>query len=334
MTPRLLVVATLLAVLSVQTARAGGAVQVLTDATGARIQVDGVDTRLKAPGILVDVPAGQHSIVLIQRCRRGEATVEVVDGDSVAVEITLEEIPGSLLVRPDPPEAEVTIDGASVDGPTDVPTVIGCGEHTVSARDYGHVPALVTIFVGPGEAVVLPVKLASVGVGFLQISVVPTNARLRLDGQHIGEGRLDDFEVIAGAHALRAELDGYEAAERQFVLADGGTASFDIAMRPLPKAPRKKTARAPISGAHIAGMSLGMVGLGAGVVAGFEFTQARSAYDEYLLRKRSVEAGRRPVAFADEWFDEQVLPHRSRMQVAGIAATALVASGVVFVVTF
>lgn len=158
---------------------------------------------------------GPHTVTLRKGCLAGEAVLVVADGDPQEVSLALEEKPGNVTLKVTPVEAALTIDGVLIEGLQGRSRRLACGSHTVRAERVGHVPAVVTLEVGPGQDIVVPLTLDPIGTGTLAIDVVPFGAAVFLDGEPLTlvAGKT---EIPQGAHAVRAESEGYLPLTRQF----------------------------------------------------------------------------------------------------------------------
>jgi hypothetical protein len=84
----------------------------------------------------------------------------------------------------------------------------------------------VTVEVGIGEDITVPLTLQKLGLGSLDLSVQPRNATILVDGRPVGSDAVTLPSVYQGAHTVSAELDGYQTARKQIVVEDGQSLAF------------------------------------------------------------------------------------------------------------
>lgn len=321
-------------------AHAAGTATVRSSKDGEPIYLDGADTGLRTPATLRNLSPGRHVFTVEGECRTGKADVIIPDGPKVVVQIESVEQTGTLLVQPRPAGATVKLDNAPFrtgEGPMEV----ACGEHSLAVTLSGYVPAFLTIEVGGGEQVVLPVELEAMGLGTLALTVSPENASVVMDGAVISR---TGQPVPAGAHVLQVTADGYAPYEEQFVLGDGETLSFDIALEPdaptvavapVPKAPRGPTWwTLP----HTGGVVATGVGLGLGVVAAIELAEMGQMGREYNERVETINTARDyelyPPAYANDYRDDQLIPQRNKAVGLTALSAVLLGSGLTLTLAF
>jgi hypothetical protein len=341
-------------------AHAAGAVTVRSDMAGQSVVVDGADIGMITPASVQGLSAGPHVIKVVGGCRVGEASVDVKDGETVPVLIETRRTPGSLVLDVSPEGAAVHIDGTQLASVRE-PQALACGAHTISVSMPGHLPTLINVDMQAGEMLTLPIKLMPQGRGKLTLDVTPDDALVLLDGAEIGQGDLSRFTLLAGPHMLRAEAEGYEAGERQFVLADGVELDIAIPLEPLPgtivavaPAPDPASPTGPAepaepvapagpagpgwSKARITGVSVAAVGAGVGVVAVVQLARMGEYAGVYQGRADEVlatnDASVLAPAYANNYREDTLLPQRNRAVTSTVLATALLATGVTLTVAF
>ncbi|MFN7142933.1 MAG: PEGA domain-containing protein, partial [Myxococcota bacterium] len=180
---------------------------------GAAILLNGVDTGYTTPATIPGVKPGQALVTVEGGCTRGEAVVDVLKGLTTRVSIVATEQLGTLTVVPVPATARLELDSASFQGVPGLPLAVSCGDHTVRASLDGHVPAIVTVTVGMGQDLTVPINLQKLGIGTLELSVTPRNATIYVDGKPVGSDAVTLPSVYQGVHTISAELDGYQSAK-------------------------------------------------------------------------------------------------------------------------
>ncbi len=315
-----------------------GGIDVVTDPPGASIRVDGRPTGQTSPATIMDLPAGVHQVEALSGCLAGRTTVEVLDGGVAQVTVPMVQQSGMLQLQLDPIHAKVELDGAPFSFEPNVPMAVDCGEHQLRVTADGHAPAVVRVNVTARTTTTLPVQLDPASMGWLDVDVAPTSARLWLDDRSVGTGP-QRLEVIAGPHVLRAAADGYQTVERNVVAQPDTTMPIAFSLEPVAATTSNATQvvddgkrkRRPWIGLTVAG--LGAASLGYGV---YEYTQAQPGWDAFQDRKEFVEAGNTPNGWAgtpEDWayqvYDDEVAPRRTRMIIADVVGGVLLSSGIV-----
>lgn len=196
-------------------------IYVTSNAREAAILVNGVDTGYRTPATVPGVKPGETLISVEGACMRGEAVVNVAKGLTTRVSIVAVEQLGTLSLVPSPVAARLELDNAPYQGVPGVPLAVECGSHTVRASLDGYITAVVTVDVGMGQDLTVPLNLPRLGIGALDLSVTPRAATLLLDGRPVGSDAVSLPSVYQGVHVISAELDGYTAVKKQVIVDEG-----------------------------------------------------------------------------------------------------------------
>src|SRR5262249_47239801 len=152
------------------------------------------------PTCMRGVVPGDHLVVIDRPGFKRIAERTFIPADQVtAIERTLGEKPSPLAVRVAPADAAVEVDGAPA------PKEVAPGEHPVTARRAGYVPARKTVTAAEGKPVEVALELAP-GV---PVAVTPPDAKLFVDGAEIAA--VDGLLPLPGrgAHEVIARAPGY-----------------------------------------------------------------------------------------------------------------------------
>jgi hypothetical protein len=126
---------------------------VFVQAASGIILLDGVDTGVRAPGVLGAVSVGPHVVRVVDNCRVGEARVSVQADLVERVEIALAEGVGTLRVRSPAPEARILVDGVEAGRAAQGDLTVACGDHRVVIEAEGYHPRKVKVQVALGQVV-------------------------------------------------------------------------------------------------------------------------------------------------------------------------------------
>jgi len=330
---------------------AAGTVTVRSDVPGQSVMVDGTDIGMVTPATVAGLSAGRHVVQVVGGCRFGVAAVEVVEGETVPVLVETRAKQGSLALQLTPPDAEVRIDGLAVEVGA-APLPVACGAHSVSVSKPGHLPLLINVDVEAGQRLDLPLTLVAQGQGELTVDVTPDDASVFLDGAPVGQGDLAGLVLPAGPHTVRAEAEGYDPDERQFVLENdasmalvlpltavaGATPGVASAAAGPTAAPVPAAEPAAVSRSRLAGVSLTAGGAGLGILAAVQLSRMTAYGAEYQDRADKVlatnDASVLAPAYANDFREDTLLPQRNRAVATTTIATALLAAGLTLTLAF
>lgn len=327
--------------------RAAGPLRVSADRDGAKVIVDGEDTGLTTPAVVPDLAPGWHEVTVVAGCERADTRVEV--GEAVDVVLDLEPMPGRLVIETEPAQANVTIDNEPATGAIGDPIEVSCGTHSVGASYPGYQSAFVNVEVGPGQDLVLPLRLDALGKARLVVTVDPPDAAVVLDDHKLSVGNFDG-SILATPHLLEVDRDGYRVHREQFVAEEGQEVRFDIALerepaaaapaevaaQPLPTEPLQPPARRGSKAAKVAGAVLGAGGMASAAVSFMAYEATANVYENYQNMVDAANATNDPALAdrANTYFDEQVVPVRRLTWTTGAAAAVMLTGGVVLFVAF
>lgn len=161
-----------------------------------------------------------------------ETSIEVEAGKSVAIDARLVRITrgGRLeLTCPDLPEAEVSIDGATL-GACPFRGTLPAGPHLVwiRKRERGSEPRRIDVVTGQTTRV--SIESGALGPE-LSVSVEPSTAELSMHGVPLGRGSFRGA-LFAGPHVIKAEEPGYRAIAETVDGARGGEVVLRLRIDP------------------------------------------------------------------------------------------------------
>lgn len=313
---------------------ADGGVMVRSEPPGQRIFVDGEETGLVTPALVLGLPAGPHRFELTSGCRGGVGEAVVIDGKNVEIDIQANLDTGTLKVNPNPPTAAVAVDG--IEGPNKRQLV--CGAHTVRVALPGFVQAVIPVDVEAGRSSSLDVSLEPLGTGTLTLTVDPADAAVAVDGRPLSVGPIRQAPLTAGPHSLELSRAGYAPLQKTIVLDPGAELSLNLALQPLAPAvavtPPSTAGGGGVTKAQAlraTGWGLTAAGVGAAVFGITRFAAAGAAYADYEDRSLN---GPGPASAVEAIRAEQVVPARNLGWTMSALGAALVGGGVTLAVTF
>lgn len=282
-------------------------VSVDVDPDGASLFVDrpelgevGVGDRLLA----VD-PGRRVIIARADGFRDARLDVDARVGAEVSAALTLPPLRGQLVVESEPPGVEVTrVDDGEVLGATPLSIEVPVGPVEIVLRAEGHEERTARADVQDGETSRLSLRLAPLASRLAVLSVrgEPDGARIRLDGELLGEAPLTRDALVPGRRLLRLEADGREPWEGAVVLEAGGASRVSFRLRD----PRGGPGSLPFAVGYGVGAAALLGGVGSGIAA---------------------------LVAHDRFFDEPSQRRRDQLDRLNLAADVLLITGAVVALT-
>ncbi len=196
----------------------------------AAILLNGVDSGYRTPAMVPGVRPGEILVTVEGACSRGEAVVKVLPNITTRASLVATEQLGTITLIPSPIQSRLELDSVPYPGAPGVPYAVTCGSHSVLAALDGYVTAILTIDVGMGQDLTVPINMQKLGLGSLDLSVQPRTGALFLDGKPVGADAVSLPSVFQGVHTIAAELDGYQNAERTVVVEDDAALAFHFTL--------------------------------------------------------------------------------------------------------
>jgi hypothetical protein len=184
----------------------GGTVRVLSNVSGARVFLDGIDMGA-APMDLKDVEPGEHIVeVKAEGHVTREERVTVNAGTANVLKLDLQAVPeaarkeGGLIKIVSPvPEAAIFIDGERI-GNAPQEKEVTAGEHFVVVTKPGYKKFEQKVNMDVGQTVTVSAEL--VAAGALRVLSTPAGADVLVDGEVIGQTPLNRDDIDVGEHVV------------------------------------------------------------------------------------------------------------------------------------
>lgn len=199
--------------------RLTGLVLIKSVPEGAEIEINGAH-RGKAPLLVTDLPPGQYRMkASAAGYRSRDVEFEVTDRLPKQVSVSLASDSATLTVRSKPAGASVSVNGLSKGVTPCTLDRLPAGEVdlVLSLADFDSYRTKVKL--QANESQELDVDLKAVPAQ-MTILTTPTGSKVFIDDVLKGQTPLNQ-EIVAGSHAIRVELDGYEVASTNVTLQAG-----------------------------------------------------------------------------------------------------------------
>jgi serine/threonine protein kinase len=232
--------------------------QIAIDSTpqGAQVQVDGKsDPSYVTPFVLTNLDPGQHSITV---SKAGYTTdtraVAVTSANRTTTVIHLAQLMATLIVKSDPPGANIYVDGRDVGTRTPAQVSVDKGQHVVLVRMSGYIDETMNAQFSLGQTFnfapalrslgntdsIKPVgkmsklfggKGADAGQAILTIHTQPKGAQIAINQHMLDKGSPVDVALDPGNYVIDITQSGYAPIHKVISVDKGGKAVIDEVMQ-------------------------------------------------------------------------------------------------------
>jgi len=233
--------------------------QLTVDSTpqGAQVQLDGrSDPSWITPFSLTNVQPGQHSITVSKAGYSTDTrTVEVSSGSRASASVRLSQLTAMLVVRSDPPGADIYLDSRDVGTKTPAQISVGKGQHVVLVRMPGYLDETMSAQFVLGQTFNFSPTLRPLGnvdnirtVGkmsklfgkatgqagqsVISIHTQPKGAQVAINQHMLDKNSPIDVTVDPGNYEVDITLSGYAPIHRVVTADRGGKAVVDEVLQP------------------------------------------------------------------------------------------------------
>lgn len=228
--------------------------QLAVDSTpqGAQVQVDGaIDPSWVTPFALTNLQPGQHSIVVSKAGYSTDTrTVNITSGNRTTANIHLAQLMATLVVKSDPPGANIYVDGRDMGTKTPAQVSIDKGQHLVLVRMSGYLDETQSGQYALGQTYSFTPTLRSLGntdnikvaggkmsrlfggkaqpnQGTVSIHTSPKGAQVSINRHMIEKNTPVDLILDPGNYEVEIELSGYAPIKKIVTATQGGKVSID-----------------------------------------------------------------------------------------------------------
>jgi hypothetical protein len=232
--------------------------QIAIDSTpqGAQVQIDGKsDPSYVTPFVLTNLEPGQHSITV---SKVGYSTdtraVAVTSANRTTTVVHLAQLMATLIVKSDPPGANIYVDGRDVGTRTPAQVSVDKGQHVVLVRMSGYIDETMNTQFVLGQTFnfaptlrslgntdsIKPVgkmsklfggKGADAGQAILTIHTQPKGAQIAINQHMLDKGSPVDVALDPGNYVIDISQSGYAPIHKIISVDKGGKAVIDEVMQ-------------------------------------------------------------------------------------------------------
>ena len=211
-------------------------VNVTSQPEGASVIIDGVD-RGRTPAMLFDLEPGRHHLKYrLAGYVEKDVFVDTRDARGPCVEWneSLEEEKGILLLKTDPADCDIQIDGVSVGRtPLLVTHLPVKGSTAVKLRKAGYLDQTIKVRFDGRRPLVREEKMVSAS-GTIDITSEPAGAEVTVNGIVRGVTPITVDEVPRGRATVKFRLDGFAEEVRELAINAGDVQTLPIVLKGLP----------------------------------------------------------------------------------------------------
>jgi len=216
-----------------------GALHVVTDAIGATAVLHGANGRVVeqciTPCSFKDLNPSRYSLeVKKDGYLPVQTALQVKVGNVQDQKIKLESVAKGILVRSQPPGADVFINGDKQSGQTPLTLPLAPGQYNLVLRLAGHEAYSGKIQVKDNIQTQLDAQLnekSKTHVAWAQVQSHPKGAEIFVDGSPAGQTTPARLQVPSGIHTLTLKLAGFQQAQRKVQATEGGTVTINETLK-------------------------------------------------------------------------------------------------------
>ncbi len=224
---------------------------------GAQVQVDGrTDPSYVTPFALTNLQPGQHSITVSKAGYSTDTrTVNVTAGNRATASIRLTQLMATLVVKSDPPGANIYVDGRDVGAKTPAQVSVDKGQHVVLVRMSGYIDETMSTQFALGQTFNFSPTLRSLGntdnirtvgkmsklfggkggnagQGTVSIHTQPKGAQVAINQHMLDKNSPVDVMLDPGNYVIDITLSGYAPVHKIVTADKGGKVVVDEVMQP------------------------------------------------------------------------------------------------------
>lgn len=233
--------------------------QLAIDSTpqGAQVQLDGrTDPSYITPFALTNLQPGQHSITVSKAGYSTDTrTVNVTSGNRATTVVHLAQLMATLVVKSDPPGANIYVDGRDAGAKTPAQVSVDKGQHVVLVRMSGYIDETMNAQFVLGQTFNFSPTLRSLGnadniktvgkmsklfggkggqpgQGTVSIRTQPKGAQVAINQHMLDKNSPVDVMLDPGNYVIDITLSGYAPVHKVITADKGGKVVVDEVMQP------------------------------------------------------------------------------------------------------
>ena len=209
-------------------------VTITSQPAGASVIIDGMD-RGTTPITLFDIAPGRHHLKYrLAGYEERDRFFDTNDGPYIEKNEVLEEVKGLLLLKTDPPDCDIQIDGVSVGRTPKLITHLPVrGTHVIKLRKAGYLTQSISVRFNGRKPLVREEKMIQ-SSGTINVISDPAGAEVTVNGVSQGVAPVEVEQVPKGRAVVKFHLDGFADEVRELSVNAGDVQTLSVSLRALP----------------------------------------------------------------------------------------------------
>ena len=209
-------------------------IDIASQPSGASVAVDGSERGL-TPVTLFDLKPGRHHVKFrLAGYEDRDRFFELELNRPIQQSVVMEPVNGILLLKSDPSECNITVDGVSVGTTPRLITTLPVGDaHHVVLEKAGFRPSEFDVRFN-GRKPVVRVEKMLLDAGVIEVSTDPAGAEVMVNGVPRGRSPVIVRDVPKGAAVVKVKKDGFKDETREVRINAGDRLALPITLEGLP----------------------------------------------------------------------------------------------------
>ena len=209
-------------------------VTITSQPAGASVIIDGMD-RGTTPITLFDIAPGRHHLKYrLAGYEERDRFFDTNDGPYIEKNEVLEEVKGILLLKTDPPDCDIQIDGVSVGRTPKLITHLPVrGTYGIKLRKAGYQNQSISVRFNGRKPLVREEKMIQ-SSGTINVITDPAGAEVTVNGVSQGVAPVEVEQVPKGRAVVKFHLDGFADEVRELSVNAGDVQTLSVSLRALP----------------------------------------------------------------------------------------------------
>ena len=209
-------------------------VTITSQPAGASVIIDGMD-KGTTPITLFDIAPGRHHLKYrLPGYEERDRFFDTNDGPYIEKNEVLEEVKGLLLLKTDPPDCDIQIDGVSIGRTPKLITHLPArGTYSIRLRKAGYQNQTISVRFDGRKPLVREEKML-LSSGTINIISDPAGAEVVVNGVSQGVTPVEVTQVPKGQAVVKFHLDGFADDTRELSINAGDVQTLSVSLRALP----------------------------------------------------------------------------------------------------
>ena len=209
-------------------------VTITSQPAGASVIIDGMD-KGTTPITLFDIKPGRHHLKYrLPGYEERDRFFDTNDGPYIEKNEVLEEVKGLLLLKTDPPDCDIQIDGVSIGRtPRLITHLPARGTYSIRLRKAGYQNQTISVRFDGRKPLVREEKMV-LSSGTINVISDPAGAEVVVNGVSQGVTPVKVSQVPKGQAVVKFHLDGFADDTRELQVNAGDVQTLSVSLRALP----------------------------------------------------------------------------------------------------